>query len=116
MFDPDRHAQLERRHVSLRVEAQAQCIAVMVADHPFGLPSGEGPERPQFGDDCFDRVRRIFAPNVKRLTGRYRPWVLSKWWTHAGSSDLIRTRLAGGNQPSTGISEKNQCESGGPHG
>src|ERR1700746_599733 len=56
MLDPDRHARLEACRLSLRVEAQAQGIAVMIADHPLGLPGGEDPERLQFGDDGFGRT------------------------------------------------------------
>jgi len=43
-FDPDCHARLEARRLSLRVKAQAQRVAVMIPDNPLGLPGGESPE------------------------------------------------------------------------
>src|SRR6266403_1109620 len=56
MLDPNGHARLEACGLALRVEAQAQRIAVMIANNPLGLPGGKDPERPQFGDDAFDRA------------------------------------------------------------
>ena len=56
VIDPDRHARLKVGRLSLRIEAQPKRIAVMIADHPLGLPGGEDSERPQFGDDGFDRA------------------------------------------------------------
>src|SRR5260370_10232469 len=56
MLDPNGHARLEACGLALRVEAQAQRIAVMIANNPLGLPGSKDPERPQFGDDAFDRA------------------------------------------------------------
>src|SRR5712671_6050174 len=56
VLDPNRHTRLEACRLSLRVEAQAKRVAVMIANHPLGLPGGERSERPQFGDDGLDRA------------------------------------------------------------
>jgi Protein of unknown function (DUF433) len=44
-LDPDAHAGLEACRFFLRVEAQAQRVAVMIANDPLGLPGGEHSER-----------------------------------------------------------------------
>src|SRR4029077_4466228 len=56
VLDPDSHARLKVCRLSLRVEAQAKRVAVMIPNNPLGLPGGERSERPQFGDDAFDRA------------------------------------------------------------
>ncbi len=56
VLDPNRHTRLEACRLSLRVEAQAKRVAVMIPNNPLGLPGGERSERPQFGDDAFDRA------------------------------------------------------------
>src|SRR5438105_15509197 len=53
MFDPDGRTWLKAFRFSLRVDAQAQRVAVMIANHPFGLPGGKASEWPQVGDDGF---------------------------------------------------------------
>jgi hypothetical protein len=45
----------------LRIEPQAQRVAVVIADHPLGLPGGEGPKRPRLGDDGFGRGIRWYV-------------------------------------------------------
>jgi hypothetical protein len=61
LCDPDRHAWLEHYNTSLRVKSQAQRVAVVIADHPLGLPGGEGPKRPRLGDDGFGRGIRWYV-------------------------------------------------------
>src|ERR1700676_1543909 len=56
MLDPNSHAGLEACRLSRRIEAQAKRIAVMIANHPLGLPGGKDSERPQFSDDGFGRA------------------------------------------------------------
>src|SRR6266436_9337115 len=56
MLDPNGHTRLEACRLPLRIDAQAQRIAVMIANNPLGLPGGKDAERPQFGDDAFDRA------------------------------------------------------------
>jgi hypothetical protein len=47
MLDPNSHTWFEACGLSLRVEAQAQRIAVMITNNPLGLPGSKDPERPQ---------------------------------------------------------------------
>src|SRR5215471_1162058 len=70
ILDPNRHARLEIRRLSLRIETQAQRVAIMIADYPLGLPGGEGAERPQFGDDSFDRGLCAVSHHIHCLSNR----------------------------------------------
>src|ERR1700737_3997037 len=56
MLDPNSLAGLGACTLSLRVEAQAKRIAVMIPNHPLRLPGGKDSERPQFSDDGFGRA------------------------------------------------------------
>src|ERR1700686_687979 len=70
VLDPNSHARIEACGLSLRVEAQAQRIAVMIANNPLGLPGGKDPERPQFGDDAFDRAIGTVPHHAHRFSHR----------------------------------------------
>src|ERR1700736_5205104 len=70
VLDPDGHARLKARRLSRRVEAQAERVAVMIANDPFGLPGGERSERPQFGDAGFDRAGGTIAHHARRISDR----------------------------------------------
>src|SRR5262245_33397811 len=50
-IEPDRHAGFEPDDIALRVEPQAQRVAIMVADRTLRLPSGERSKRHELGDD-----------------------------------------------------------------
>jgi hypothetical protein len=50
-IEPDRHAGFEAARITLRIEAQAQRIEIVVADRALGLPGREWPEWQQLGDD-----------------------------------------------------------------
>jgi hypothetical protein len=50
-IEPDGHAGLESGRIALWIEAQAQRIAVVVADCALGLPSGKGPQRQELSDE-----------------------------------------------------------------
>ena len=50
-IEPDRHAGLEPGPIALRIEAQAQRIAIVIADRALSLPGRERPDRLKFGDD-----------------------------------------------------------------
>src|SRR5215471_7378873 len=56
-IEPDRHAGFKPGGIALRVEPQAQRVAIMVADRTLRLPSGERSKRHELGDDS----RRGFA-------------------------------------------------------
>ena len=62
--DPDSHARLEACRFNLWVDAQAQRIAVVIANDPLGLPCGKRPEWPQFSDDALERAIGSIATNV----------------------------------------------------
>src|SRR5262249_39614567 len=55
-IEPDRHAGLEIGGIALRIEAQPQRAAVVIADRAFRLPGRERAERDQLGDDSAYRV------------------------------------------------------------
>ena len=44
-IEPNRHSGLEAARITLRIEPQAQRIAVVIADRAFGLPGRERSER-----------------------------------------------------------------------
>jgi hypothetical protein len=48
---PHGHSWLKFRHIALRIEAQAQRIAIVIADRALGLPGRERPERQELSDD-----------------------------------------------------------------
>ena len=48
----------KRGRIALRIEAQAQRVAIVIADRALGLPGRERPERPQLGDDGRRRLAR----------------------------------------------------------
>jgi hypothetical protein len=54
--DPNSHTWLNACRAPLRVETQAQRIAVVIANNPLGLPGGKDSEWPQFGHDRFHRA------------------------------------------------------------
>ena len=59
-IEPDGHARLESSRSTLWVEAQAQRVAIVIADCALGLPGREGAKRPQLGNDgrgCRARAR-----------------------------------------------------------
>jgi hypothetical protein len=43
ILNPNSHARLEIRRLSLPIETEAKRIAIMIADHPFGLPGANTP-------------------------------------------------------------------------
>jgi hypothetical protein len=47
--EPDGHPGFEFGRITFGIEAQAQRVAVVIADSALGLPGGKDPERPQFG-------------------------------------------------------------------
>src|SRR5262245_12106799 len=49
-IEPDRHTGLEPGRIALRIEAQAQRIAIVIADRALRLPGRERPNRPKLGD------------------------------------------------------------------
>src|SRR5215471_11609725 len=49
--DPDRHAGFEPSWITLWIKTQAQCVAIVIANCPFGLPGCERPERRQLGNE-----------------------------------------------------------------
>ena len=51
-IEPHRHPGLEGGGIAERIEAQAQRVAVVIADGALGLPGRERPERHQLGDEC----------------------------------------------------------------
>ena len=55
----------------MRIEAQAQRIAIVIADRALGLPGRERPERQQLGDDG----RRRLAARPRRATSTVAPTV-----------------------------------------
>src|SRR5215467_15924796 len=55
--EPDRHAGFEPAGIALRVDAQAQRVAIVGADRTLRLPSGERSKRHELGYDS----RRGFA-------------------------------------------------------
>ena len=57
-IEPDRHAGLEAGRITLQVEAQAQGIAVVIANRALGLPSRERAQRAQLGDQSWRLLRR----------------------------------------------------------
>src|SRR5262245_58101064 len=57
--EPDRHSRLEPRWIALWIEAQPQCVAIMIANHALGLPGGK---RPQGSELCHEgRYHRLRA-------------------------------------------------------
>ena len=54
----------------LRIEAQAQRIAIVVADRALGLPGRERPERQELGDDRRRRSARARPPDARRSLPR----------------------------------------------
>src|ERR1700744_1325425 len=70
MLDPDSHAWLKGRPLADRIEAQPQRVAVVIANHPLGLPGGEGSEWLQFGDDRLGRGIGTVPQHVHRLADR----------------------------------------------
>jgi hypothetical protein len=71
-IEPDRHAGLETGSNALRVEAQPQRTAVVVADRALRLPGRERTERHQLGDNCLaeGHVRRYAIMGM----GRHSRW------------------------------------------
>jgi len=51
-MDPDSHPRLEADRIGLRIESQAQCVAIVIANRALGLPSRERSERHELGDEC----------------------------------------------------------------
>src|SRR5712671_798629 len=70
VLDPNRHTRLEACRLSLRVEAQAKRVAVMIPNNPLGLPGGERSERPQFGDDGLGRPIDAVPHHARRFSYR----------------------------------------------
>src|ERR1700730_1539093 len=70
VLDLNSHARLKAYRRSLRIEAQAKRVAVMIPNHPLGLPGGERSERPQFGDDGFDRAIGAAAHHAHGFSDR----------------------------------------------
>jgi hypothetical protein len=64
-FNPNSHAGFEICRLRERIEAHPQRIAVMISNHPLGLPGRERPERPQSGDNGFDRATSTVFPTVR---------------------------------------------------
>src|SRR5215510_512278 len=56
-IEPDRHAWLEAGRITLQIEAQAQRIAVVIANRTLGLPGRERPQRPQLCDQSWRLLR-----------------------------------------------------------
>src|SRR5262245_8627290 len=57
-IEPHRHAGLEAGRITPQIEAQAQRIAVVIANRTLGLPGRESAERTQFGDQGWRLIRR----------------------------------------------------------
>src|SRR4051812_4955436 len=70
VLDPDSHARLKACRFSLRIEAQAKRVAVVIANDPLGLPGGERSDRSQFGDAGFDRACGAVPHNARRFSHR----------------------------------------------
>src|ERR1700720_3980007 len=70
MLDPNSNARLKAYRRSIRVEPQAKRVAVMIPYNPLGLPGGECSERPQFGDDGFDRAIGTVPHHAHRFPDR----------------------------------------------
>src|SRR5262252_3788051 len=49
-IEPDRHTGLEPGRITLRIEAQAHRIAIVIADRALRLPGRERPDWPKLGD------------------------------------------------------------------
>src|SRR5262245_63554628 len=56
--DPDRNAWFEAGRITLQIEAQAERIAIVIANGTLGLPSRERAQRAQLGDQSWRLLRR----------------------------------------------------------
>lgn len=54
--DPDPHARLESDRIPLGVQAQPQCIEIMIVNRALRLPGREAAERTHLGDDSRYRL------------------------------------------------------------
>src|SRR5262245_17022847 len=63
-MEPNRHAGLEAARITLRIEPQAQRIAVVIADRALGLPGRERSERHELGDN---RGRQLACTRACRV-------------------------------------------------
>src|ERR1700692_754657 len=90
MLDPNSHARLKVSRLSLWIEAQAKRVAVMIPNYPFGLPGGERSERPQFGDDGFDRALGAVPHYARGISHRETIEVI---FAHIEREPLLARRL-----------------------
>jgi hypothetical protein len=65
-MDPNSHPGLEADRIRLRIESQAQCVTIVIADRALGLPSRERPKRHELGNNGWCR----FAPALPRHLDR----------------------------------------------
>src|SRR3954467_12568415 len=70
VLDPNSHARLKACRFSLRIEAQAKRVAVVIPNYPLGLPGGERSERPQFGNDGFGWAIGAVSNHARRFSHR----------------------------------------------
>src|SRR5258708_9896304 len=90
MLDPNSHARLKVSRPSLWIEAQAKRVAVMIPNYPLCLPGGERSERPQFGDDGFDRALGAVPHHARRISHRETIEVI---FAHIEREPLLARRL-----------------------
>src|SRR5438034_7623579 len=65
--EPDRHAGLEGRRIALRIEAQAQRIAVVITDRALSLPGCKWPQQQELSDERRGRFARACPSHVDRV-------------------------------------------------
>jgi hypothetical protein len=70
ILNPNSHARLEIRRLSLRIETEAKRIAIMIADHPFGLPGANTPS----GRSPVTTALVAVSANSGKHTGRGGTW------------------------------------------
>src|SRR4029077_5773022 len=63
---PDRHAGFDPARIALRIEAQPERVAIVIADRALGLPGRESAERSQLGDHRRHRVARAGTRDLDR--------------------------------------------------
>src|SRR5262249_298388 len=69
-IEPDRHAWFEAVRMPLQIEAQAQRIAIVIANGTLGLPSRERAERAQLGDQSWRLLHRARPPHIDACADR----------------------------------------------
>src|SRR5215831_20100703 len=63
-MDPDCHPRLEADRIGLRIESQAQCVAIVSANRALGLPSRERSERHELGNNGRCRFARALPRHL----------------------------------------------------